>query len=372
MTADLYAVLGVPRDIAPEELKKAYRKLAREHHPDVSGDPADDARFKEISAAYEILSDPDKRAQYDTFGTTGGPGGGNGGFGDVADIFDFFFSGGSPFGGSGRGRGRRRASRTQPGEALGSALQLTFLEAAFGVRTDLSIDAYEACAACGATGCAPGSTPTTCGTCGGAGEVRATQQSIFGTVMTTRPCGTCRGAGEEVSDPCATCRGEGRAIARRVVTVEVPAGVADGMELRVAGAGHAGRAGGMSGDLYVSLHVEEHEVFRRRGQDLYATLELSVAQAAFGTDVEIETIDGPQLVKIDKAQQSGEVIKIKGFGLPQIERRGRGDLYLSVHVRTPDDLSREQKKLLEQLAKQRGEDIGKGARASLRRQPGRG
>lgn len=374
-TADLYGVLGVNREASVEDIKKAYRRLAREHHPDVNGDPEAEDRFKEVSAAYEILSDPGKRAQYDAFGSAGGPGTGpNGPFGDVSDIFDFFFSGGagagSPFGG--RGRTRRRPGRTQPGEALGASIRLTFMDAAFGVERDVSVEANQACADCTASGSTPGTGSTACAACGGAGEVRGTQQSIFGTVMTTRPCGACGGSGEVVTDPCLSCAGEGRSLAVRVVSVEIPAGVADGMELRVPGAGHAGRAGGIAGDLYLSLQVAPHEIFRRHGQDLSATLELSVAQAAFGTDVEIETIDGPEVVKISKGQQSGEVIRLRGRGLPHIERRGRGDLYLTVHVRTPDDLTREQRKLLEQLAAARGEDLQKGAKASLQSPPGRG
>lgn len=369
-TTDLYEILGVPRDANAEDLKRAYRGLAREHHPDVNSSPEAETKFKEISGAYEILSDPSKRQQYDTFGAVGngrGSGGaGPGGFGDLNDIFDFFFSGG---GRGGQARGRQRPSRTQRGEALGATLTLSFEEAAFGATKDVTVEAYAPCETCDSTGCAPDTSTTTCRSCEGRGEVQSRQQSIFGMVMTSHPCVACQGSGQEVLSPCEECRGAGRLPKTRVVTIEVPPGVAGGMELRVTGAGHAGRAGGPPGDLYASLDVLPHEVFERHGQDLHAILELTMTQAALGTDVDVDTLDGPERVKLDRGVQSGEVVRLKAKGLPNIERRGRGDLFLSVHVRTPEDVSREERKLLEELADIRGEETKKGARGSLKRPP---
>jgi molecular chaperone DnaJ len=355
-TVDLYEILGVRRDATQDEIRKAYRRLAREHHPDVSDDPESEERFKEITGAYEILSDPQKRRQYDMFGTAGGPGGfaGPGPFGDIGDIFDFFFGGGSPFGPS---RTRRRPSRTQPGEAVAVSLTLSFEEAAFGTTEDVTIEAFEACGVCDATGCAPGTSPSPCRHCGGSGEVQSTQQSIFGTVMTSRPCATCRGTGEEVVMPCESCRGEGRRPAKRTVTVEIPPGVADGMELRVAGAGHAGRAGGAPGDLFVAVGVRPHPVFERRGQDLFAVLEVPMTRAALGGEIEIETLDGPERVRLERGTQSGTVVRLKGRGVQHIERRGRGDLFLTIQVRTPEAKAKDERALLEQLAERRG-DLG--------------
>ena len=373
-STDLYAILGVERTATSEEIKKAYRKLAREHHPDVNGHSEAEDRFKEISAAYEILSDPAKRQQYDTFGTTRGPGGAAGSpFGDLDDIFDFFFSGASPFGGGARrrggGRGPRRASRRQPGEDLVTRAQLSFEESVFGVTSDLELDAMETCETCEGSGCAPGTSPTACGTCGGAGELQQTQQSIFGTVMTMRACGTCRGTGEQIASPCASCSGEGRTMRRRTVTVEVPGGVAEGMELRVGGAGHAGRAGGPPGDLYVSLSVAPHAVFERHGNDLVATLEVPMTQAALGTELDVATLDGPERIKLERGTPSGHVVRLKGLGVPHVERRGRGDLYLHVQVVTPEGKSRKERALLEQLAELREEPSGGQGRL---RKPGEG
>ncbi len=364
---DLYALLGVRRDAAQEEIKRAYRKLAREHHPDVSDDAGSEDRFKEVTAAYEILSDPAKRRQYDTFGSGSGPLGGQQ-FGDISDIFDFFFGGASPFSG-GRGARGRRPSRTQPGEAVAVDLSMSFEEAIFGTRTDVSVEAYETCETCGGIGCAPGTFPSACRACGGRGEVQAVQQSIFGSVMTMRLCATCEGTGEEIVAGCETCRGEGRIPTMRVVTVEVPAGVAEGMELRVTGAGHVGRAGGASGDLYVRLRVRPHAVFARRGQDLFAVLEVPMTQAALGAELEIQTLDGTERVKLDRGLESGAVIRLKGKGAQHIERRGRGDLFLTVHVSTPDPGGKEERKLLERLAEFRGEVATRGepATGALRR-----
>ncbi len=359
---DLYEILGVQRDASPDEIKRAYRALAREHHPDVSSAPEAEERFKEIVGAYEILSDPQKRQQYDTFGQSGGPSGA--GFNDIQDIFDMFFGGGS--GGARRGR---RPTRTRRGEDLSTILTMSFTEAAFGVRQELRLDRMAVCETCLGNGAQPGTAPVACRTCHGSGELQQMRRSIFGTVMTASPCPTCEGTGQEIPDKCETCFGEGRVRKAETVVVGVPAGVADGMELRVGGSGNEGRAGGQSGDLFVGIRVEPSLAFDRRGQDLFAIADLSVTQVTLGADIELETLDGIEHLRIEAGTESGTVIRLRGKGVPNINRRGRGDLYVTVHVITPTDLSREERKLLEQLAEIRGEVTSKRepARTQLRR-----
>jgi molecular chaperone DnaJ len=356
---DLYEVLGVGRDASADDIRRAYRVLAREHHPDVNADPESEERFKEVAGAYEILSDPQKRAQYDTYGASGPQGQP---FTDIQDIFDMFFGGGTT-----RRRGGTR-TRSHRGEDLRMATQLSFLEAAFGVRRDLTIERLAVCARCEGNGAEPGTTPTTCRTCGGSGQVEQLRRSVFGTVMTATPCATCEGTGQEITDRCSSCSGRGRKQEPATVTVDIPAGVSDGMELRTGGNGNAGVAGGPPGDLYVVLHVEPSKTFERRGQDLFTVLDISVTQATLGAELEIEGIDQIEGVKIEAGTESGTVIKLKGRGVPNVNRRGRGDIFITLHVVTPRDLSRDERKLYQQLAGLRGED-GKrsGTRADLRR-----
>jgi molecular chaperone DnaJ len=359
MAADLYAILGVGRNASQEDIKKAYRRLARELHPDVSGDPTSEERFKEVTAAYEILSDPEKRRRYDMYGQGGGPDVFP--FTDVADIFEAFFGTGT----FGRRRPTRR-SRTQRGEDAVVAASLTFEEAAFGAERRIEVDTLRVCQRCLGNGAEPGTSPERCRTCGGAGQVQDVRRSIFGTVMTARECPTCQGTGEELTSPCTECRGEGRVPQHRTVTVEIPAGVSDGVELRVPGEGHAGRVGGPPGDLYVSIAVTPSPVFERRDQDLLAVLDVSMEQAALGAEVEVPTLDGSERVKLDAGVESGSVVRLRGKGIPNLGRRGRGDLYLTVHVETPRQLDKAQRRLLEQLAELRGEAAGKGAVAPAR------
>jgi len=350
---DLYEVLGVGRDATDDDIRKAYRRLAREHHPDVNGDPAAEERFKEVAGAYEILSDPDRRARYDAYGD----GAGGQPFSDITDIFEMFFGGGG-FGG-GRSRGPR--SRRRRGEDLAVAARLGFGEAAFGVRRDLEIERLTTCDRCAGEGAEPGTSPIACRTCGGTGEVQSVRRSVFGALMTTQPCTTCRGTGQEIPDPCTVCLGEGRVRQAATVTAEIPAGVSDGMELRIGGSGNAGAGGGAPGDLFVRLQVEESDRFERRGQDLFTVLDVTVAQAALGAKLTIEGLDGPEPVKIEAGTDSGTILKMKGKGVPNVQRRGRGDLFVTVHVTTPQDLGREERKLLERLAELRGEaDDGPG------------
>ncbi len=367
-TRDLYEILGVPRDATQEEIKRAYRRLARQYHPDVNRSADAEERFKEIAAAYEILSDPDKRAQYDRYGQGLGPM--DFPFGDIADIFEAFFGTG--------GFGRRtvvRRTRTRRGEDLYAEVELTFEEAAFGTQRAVEVERLEPCEACGGSGVEPGTGPSRCRTCGGTGQVQEVRRSIFGTVMTARTCAACEGTGEEILTPCPRCHGGGRVAALRSVPIELPPGVSDGLELRVSGAGNAGVAGGRPGDLYVQVRVAEHPVFERRGQDLFAVLEVPMEQAALGVELEIETLDGPERIRVEPGTPSGTVVRLKGRGLPNLGRRGRGDLFVEIRVLTPTDLTDEERRLLERLAELRGHPVGRRGRGvgTLRRpEPGEG
>ena len=346
---DLYEILGVTRDASSVEIKAAYRKLARTLHPDVNADPADQDRFKEITGAYEILSDPAKRRRYDEFGAAGPPGAP---FGDIQDLFDMFFGGG--FGT--RSRGPR--SRVRRGEDLRVRARLTFAESVFGARQELRIERLSACDTCGGNGARPGTSPTTCRTCSGAGEVQSVRRSIFGTVMTATPCVACGGTGEEIRDRCDACGGEGRVRTSDTVSFDVPAGVLEGMDLRVGGQGNDGVAGGPAGDLIVGIEVEPSEAFVRQGEDLHGVLDVSITQATLGGDVDVETLDGSERLRIEPGTESGTVLRLKGKGVPHLGRRGRGDLFVTLHIITPQNLSKEERSLLERLAELRGEGAG--------------
>ena len=359
---DLYEILGVTRDASTEDIRKAYRKLAREYHPDVNADPAAEERFKEVAAAYEILSDGDKRARYDTYGSAGPMGAP---FGDISDLFEAFFGTGT----FGRRRGGGRRTRTAHGEDLFADVTLEFREAAFGVHHELELSRMQTCDLCSGSGSAAGTSPQRCHTCGGSGQVQEVRRSIFGTVMTAHPCSTCEGTGEEIVSPCERCDGRGRIGERTALPLDLPAGVSDGMELRIGGAGHAGRAGGPPGDLYLSVHVHDDPVFERHGQDVFAVLEVPMVQAALGVEIEVETLDGAERVELEPGVAPGTTVRLRGKGIPNLGRRGRGDLFLTISVETPRDLTREQRRLLEELASARGEPAGKKAstKATLRR-----
>ena len=341
---DLYEVLGVDRSASEEDIRRAYRALARELHPDVNPEPGAKERFQQVSAAYEVLSDPQKRQQYDTFGNQSIP--------DLfpfGDIFDVFFGGG-------RGRQRRGPrSRARRGEDLFTDFSLTLEDAAFGTKREVSVDSLEVCERCSGSGAEPGTSPTRCSRCGGAGEIQEVQRSVFGTIMTARGCPTCDGSGQVVESPCTQCGGDGRLRLRQVVTVDVPAGVADGMELRISGAGNAGKAGGPPGDLYLQTDVQPHPSFERQGSDLHAILDVPLTQAVLGADMQVATLDGAERVKIDAGTQPGTVVRLRGHGVPHLGRRGRGDLFLTVQVTIPDHLKKEERGLIERLAEFRGE-----------------
>jgi molecular chaperone DnaJ len=353
---DLYEVLGVSREATQEDIKKAYRRLARSHHPDVNReDPEAERRFKEINLAYQTLSDPAKRRQYDLFGGEGLSPDMFGGFGDLADIFEAFF-GGSPFG---RRTGwTRRRTRTARGADLRVVLDLTFEEAAFGTTKEVEVNTLRTCDRCAGSGSEPGTHPSRCTTCGGSGEVSDVRRSVFGTVMTSRTCATCDGSGEEIAVPCRRCGREGRLPDRRSVPVEIPAGVADGMELRMEGGGQDGRHGGPPGDLYLTLSVAPHPVFERRGQDLVCVLDLPVTAALLGAEVQVQTLDGPARLKVPPGTRAGSVLQLRGKGVPNLGRRGRGDLLVRVDLEVPARLSKQERSLVQDLAAMRRETPG--------------
>jgi molecular chaperone DnaJ len=359
MATDYYELLGVSRNATPDELKKAYRKLARELHPDTNPDPTAEERFKEINLAYETLSDPERRQRYDMFGDQPGTGGGNfdpfGAGGGLGDIFEAFFGGnaGNPFGG-GRGRGPSGPPR---GADLEVALDLEFTEAVFGVSRELSVRVPVTCATCSGSGAKPGTTPTTCTECSGTGQVRRVRQSILGQMVTAGPCTRCHGMGELIAEPCPDCRGEGRKTEERTFTVDVPAGVDTGSTLRLSGRGAAGPRGGASGDLYVHLRVAPHKRFERAGYDLVEELHVPMTQAALGAHIQYETLDGTEDLVLPQGTQTARVIPLRGRGVPHVNDRARGDLLVRVVVDTPASLSDEEEELLRRLAALRGDDV---------------
>lgn len=362
MADDYYARLGLSNTATEDDIKRAYRRLARELHPDTNPDPAATERFKEITVAYETLRDPERRRRYDLFGPdgarTGSPGGGGfSGAGDFAaglgDLFESFFGGGSAFGGGG---GRRRAG-PPPGPDLEVALDLEFKEAVFGGTHDVRVRVALPCDRCSATGARPGTRPETCGTCGGIGQVQQVRNSILGQMVTTSPCPRCGGMGQVVADPCPDCRGEGRRTEEKVYPVEVPAGVDNGNTLRVPGMGGAGPRGGPRGDLYVHLRVRPHERFQRQGADLVHVLRVPFTQAALGAHLRFETLDGTEDLVIPRGTQSGRIFRLRGRGVPEVHGKGRGDLLVQIMVETPSDLTRDEETLLRQLAAERGEDV---------------
>jgi len=348
---DLYAILGVAHDASPDEIRSAYRRLARELHPDVNGDPEAERRFKEITAAYETLSDPDRRARYDAFGMSGSVPPDLFPFGDFGDLFDVFFGGGMRVG----GRRRPRRSRKQRGRDLLTSLDLEFEEAIFGAEKQVDIEALSHCERCEGFGTEPGTSLQRCVRCSGTGQVQETARSIFGTVMTSRPCSACEATGEVAASPCRDCGGVGLRATRRRIPVHVPGGVEDGMQLRLPDDGEDGRAGGASGDLSITLRVRPHAVFERHGQDLACTISVPMTRAALGGDVRVETLDGTETIRLDAGTPTGSVHRLKGKGVPHVRRRGRGDLLVTVVVDTPKPRSREEKRMLEQLADARGE-----------------
>ena len=332
--ADHYEVLGVERDATADEIKKAYRRLARKLHPDVN--PSEEAaeEFKSVTFAYEVLSDPDKRAAYDR----GDQGGGQGfGFGD---IFDAFFGGGA----SGP------KSRAQRGQDALLRVDLELDQVVFGVHKTLEVDTAVLCQKCNGSCCEPGTYPQTCSVCGGAGSVQRTVRSLLGNMVTNTPCNHCRGFGTYIQNPCIECHGQGRVRQVRSIEVDIPAGVDTGVRIQLRGEGEVGPGGGPSGDLYLEVKVKHHDVFSRDGDDLLCTITVPMHQAALGTETAIETFDGERDVEIKPGTQSGDVIELKGLGVTRLRGAGRGDLRIGVQVVTPTKLSGKQRKLLEDFA----------------------
>lgn len=350
---DYYAVLGVARSASESEIKKAYRKLARELHPDVAG-PSGEERFKEVAAAYEVLGNADKRAQFDRGvdpRSSGGGGGASAGFG-FDDIFETFF--GSAMGGSGR---RGPASRTQRGGDTLVEVEISLEDAVFGVRHDVTVDLAETCTTCSGTCCAPGSGPVTCAQCNGQGMVQRMVRSLLGQVMTTAPCPRCGGYGSTIESPCTDCSGQGRTRERRTVGIDIPAGVETGTRIRMTASGDAGPGGGPRGDLYVEIREKSHKTFERRGDDLHCTIELPMTAAALGTVSTVETFDGPQEIDVKPGTHAGSTVTLKGFGVGKLQRQGRGNLHVHLDIHTPGDLTDEQEDLLRKLAVLRGEEF---------------
>lgn len=354
-TRDYYAILGVSRTATPDEIKKAYRKLARELHPDVNPSAEAQERFKEVTAAYEVLSDPQKRQMHDLGGdplsATGAGAGAAGPFGGFSDIFDAFFSGAGGMG----SRGPR--SRIQPGADALIRIDLDLADTAFGTTRDLTLDTALRCSKCNGAGTAAGTHPETCQTCSGRGEVQSVQRSLLGQLVTARPCPDCGGFGTKIRNPCPDCGGEGRVRARRTVTVKVPAGVEDGMRLRLAGEGEVGPGGGPAGNLYVEIHERSHPSFVREGDDLHCKVQVPMTAAALGTEVALTTLDGEERLVVKAGTQSGSVTTLRAKGVPHLNRGvGRGDIHVHYEVVTPTKLDAEQEKLLRDLAKVRGEE----------------
>lgn len=345
---DYYATLGVDKSASSDEIKKAYRQLAKKYHPDMNKDDESAAqKFKEVNEAYQVLSDDKKRAQYDQFGSAafdgsaGGAGYGGGfggfeGFGGFGDIFDSFFGGG------------RTAQRNGPmrGGDVDVSVKISFEEAAFGVKRDISISRQENCETCGGSGAKPGSSTKTCPTCGGGGQIRRQQQSLFGSVMNVTTCPTCHGEGHIVEDPCDHCRGTGRVLRTRTISVNIPAGIDDGQIITLTGQGDAGQKGGPSGDVHVYITVKPHKTFKRDGVNLYMDMPLSFGQAALGCELEVPTLDGKVKYTIPSGTQPGTVFRLRDKGIKYLRQDRHGDLYVKMNVVVPRKLTDRQKELI--------------------------
>ena len=354
---DYYQDLGVSRDAGPEDIKRAYRKMARKLHPDVNAGPEAEEEFKKVSQAYDVLSDPEKRRAFDAGADPYG-GAAAGGFGQgfsFSDIMDAFFTNS---GAGGAGRGPR--SRQRRGQDALIRLDLDLAQAVFGAERELTIDTAVACGTCHGDGAQPGSGTRTCDVCGGRGEVQQVQRSFLGQVMTSRPCTACQGYGTVIANPCFECSGDGRVRTRRTLKIRVPAGVDTGTRIQLTGEGEVGAGAGPAGDLYVEIAVTAHETFQRRGDDLHCSFELPMTSAALGTTIKLNTFDGMTDLEIKPGTQSGDVITLRGKGVTHLRGTGRGDLIVHASVLTPTRLTGEQEALLRQLAEMRGEERSDG------------
>jgi molecular chaperone DnaJ len=360
VATDYYEQLGVSRNANDEELKRAYRQLARELHPDANGgNAAAEERFKQVTIAYETLRDPQRRQRYDLFGPDAVRGSGAGGGASAQDPFGFGVNlgdiFGTFFGGQAGGTARPGTRRGSDAEVI---LDLSLFEAAFGCEKEITVTLPVPCDSCEGTGARPGTTPTSCPECRGSGQVQRVRQSFLGQMVTSSPCQRCHGLGEVIASPCTDCRGEGRRTTARPLTVEVPSGVDDGATLRVSGSGPAAVRGGIPGDLYVHLRVAREPNIERSGTDLLTSARVSFAQAALGTTVEVASLEGPLELHVPAGAQSGAVLRIAGQGVPRLRSRHRGELLVTIVVETPTKLSKEEEALLHQLAELRGETVG--------------
>ncbi|MGY5764659.1 molecular chaperone DnaJ [Brachybacterium sp. DNPG3] len=354
MNDDYYELLGVSRDASTDEIKKAYRKLARTLHPDVNPDPEAAERYKRVSQAYQTLSNEDKRRQYDMGGSGGAGGfpgfGGAGGF-DVNDIFDMFAGAAGM-----RGRNQGPIPRQRRGGDVLRRTRITLRDVVFGTEEKVTFRTAELCERCQGSCCEPGTSPTRCTACSGSGHVQRVAQSLLGQMVTTAPCPTCEGHGDVIESPCTACSGHGRTPAERTVTVRIPSGVENGTRIQLRGEGEVGEAGGPSGDLFVELAVKEHDVFSREADDLVTTLEVPMTSAALGATIPLETFDGVQDIEVRPGAQAGDEVTLKGLGVTPLRREKRGDVRVVLSVVTPQGLTDEERELLEQFAALRGDE----------------
>ena len=358
---DYYEVLGIQKGASEDEIKKAYKKLARKYHPDMNpGDKEAEEKFKEVNEANEVLSDPEKKARYDQFGFAGvdpnygaGAGGGayGGGFdfGDLGDIFGSFFGGG--FGGG----QRRNPNAPQRGESIRASVSVSFTEAAFGCEKSVTLERSEQCPTCKGNGCAPGTTPEICPDCHGTGTVQTRRQTPMGVFASNGPCRKCGGTGRLIHQPCPDCRGTGAVRKRKTIKVNIPAGIDHGQTISLRGQGNAGKNGGPAGDLLITVMVQPHELFRRDGVDVFCEAPITFAQAVLGAELEIPTIDGKVKYSIPEGTQTGTVFRLKGKGIPVLNGRGQGDQYVTVTIETPRNLNKEQKEALRRFSETLGE-----------------
>ncbi len=352
---DLYAVLGVARDASDAEIKRAFRRLAQQWHPDVNQDAGADIRFKQINEAYQVLSDPQRRQAYDMFGTTGGgtDGGFGGGFGNFSDIFDAFFGGTQ--------QGTRRG-HPLAGADLRYDLRITLEEAVRGAEKEIEFPVLGRCETCSGSGAAPGSDAVTCEQCGGRGEIRTTRRTMLGQMVNVSVCPRCQGEGKLITDPCPTCKGDGRTERRRSLRVTIPAGIDEGHQIRLSNEGEVGPRGGSPGSLYVAVHVTPHPTLRREGTELAYDADISIAQAALGTRIMVPTVDGEEELEIKPGTQPGTEIRLRGRGVPHLRRAGsRGDLHVFVNVVVPTKLTKKQRELLGEFAAEAGDAVTPGS-----------
>ncbi len=359
---DYYEVLGVDKNASADEIKKAYRKLAKQYHPDLNKDNPEAAeKFKEVGEAYSVLSDSDKKARYDQFGHAGVDGSGGGGFsggfegfdmGDLGDIFGSFFGGGGGFGGFG---GSSRRNAPQKGRDIRASIDLTFEEAAFGCKKDVKVSRLENCSTCGGSGAKVGTNAETCSRCGGRGQIRSVQNTPFGQIQTNTTCPECRGKGTVIKERCTDCQGAGKSRKSDKISINIPAGVDHGQAVRVRGKGDAGESGGPNGDLYVTINIKRHAIFEREDFDVYVEIPVSFVQATLGCELEVPTLDGKKTLNIPEGTQSGTKFKLKDAGIPYRNGSSRGNQYVTVNVEIPKNLNQKQKDALMQFAAETNE-----------------